>query len=359
MSATVRHLTVHDRFAAMDDDGEEHEDNSPSGVNSDPCPCLPDEFWNARPQHQHIRAAAHAKGTAADAVLGAFLARLSFLTNHNWLLDDVIRYSNPNIIVGLVGMSGAGKGTSMEIASRLLPYSRLTHPKHQIVNAGSGEGIPRSFYEVVAAKDDTGAEVKGKTAVELHYDNVLIDVAEGDVLVAIGKRQGSTIWSVLKTGYSAEGLGFTNSAQERRFPVNRLSYRLAVCIAIQPTIAAGLLEDKDGGTPQRITWHSMTDPSIPDIDHLPEFPGQIKWSQPDWQKAPEKRFIDGYNRSIITIDPQIRREILSQHLAKNRGTLHVDPMHSQRPVLLYKLGALLALLDGRTHVEREDWDLAT
>lgn len=349
------------RGSAWDDDDQADDtvdEQEPTGTIPEACPCLPDEFWSARPQLQHIRQAAHSKGTAADGVLGATLARISFLTNHNFVLDDIIRYSNTNIIVGLVGRSGAGKGTSMELASRLVPYSRLSFPRHQVVTAGSGEGIPRAFYEVRPATDDTGAEIKGKTTVERYYDSVLIDVAEGDVLVSIGKRQGSTLWSVLKSAFSGEDLGFNNADKERRFPVNRLSYRLAVCIAIQPTIAAGLLEDREGGTPQRITWHSLTDPHIPDIDHLPDFPGQLEWKQPDWQKAPERRVIDGYNRSVITIDPQIRRNILSEHLAKNRGTLVVDEMKSQRSVMLYKIGALLAILDGRYHVTQEDWELA-
>jgi len=353
---------------AVDDHADELDDNNApdeeqaseeqAEQTDDLCPHLPDEFWSARPAFQHIRQAAWSKGIAADGLFGAILARAAYKADWQVVLPDIIgSYQSLNLLVGLVGGSGDGKGSSLNVAERLMPGIPVSDPKAVEVTAGSGEGIPRSFYEQVPVEDENGNPTKQREWKQIRR-HVYLRIDEGEVTQAISQRRGSTFWVVMRSVYSGEGLGFNNADADRRFPVERLGYRMSAAIAIQPTIAAGLLEDKDGGTPQRFLWFGLTDANMTiNPDDLPDFPGQIAWQPPRYDSNGTE-LVCGYNLGVINVAPEIRKEILGAKLLHTAGRKRRKEMDSHRNLTKLKVAALLGMLDRRLNVTLEDWALA-
>jgi hypothetical protein len=322
------------------------------------CPCLPDEFWTARPEFERIRQAAWAKGIAADGLFGAILARTAYKADWQIVLPDIIgSYQSLNLLVGLVGGSGDGKGSSLNVAERLMPGIPVSDPKAVEVTAGSGEGIPRSFYEQVPVVDEDGKTTKQREWKQIRR-HVFLRIDEGEVTQAISQRRGSTFWVVMRSVYSGEGLGFNNADADRRFPVERLGYRMSAAIAIQPTIAAGLLEDKDGGTPQRFLWFGLFDANMPtNPADLPDFPGQVEWRPPRYDTNGTE-LVCGYNLGIIDVAPEIRSEILTAKLLHTAGVQRRNELDSHRNLTRLKVAALLGMMNQRLSVTPQDWELA-
>jgi len=95
---------------------------------------------------------------------------------------------------------------------------------------------------------------------------------------------------------------------------------------------------------------SAVDPTIPDehVDH----PGPITVALAD------DTFVNTARKGGITFpEPTISR-LRRDHLAKVRGEVVVEERDGQAPLMRCKMAALLALLDGRTAVNDEDWRLA-
>ena len=88
------------------------------------------------------------------------------------------------------------------------------------------------------------------------------NVSELDGLLALGKRPGSTILPILRLAYNGGTLGFTNADQQRTIQIDAHTYRLALSVGVQPLRAAPLLDDADGGLPQRFLWMPCHDPGI-------------------------------------------------------------------------------------------------
>ena len=83
-------------------------------------PILPEEFWQARPAHDHIRRAAHSRLASADLVLHAVLAKIAGMRSHELYLDSGRGKSSLNYFVAAVAPSGIGKTTSAAVVDDLL-----------------------------------------------------------------------------------------------------------------------------------------------------------------------------------------------------------------------------------------------
>jgi hypothetical protein len=181
---------------------------------------------------------------------------------------------------------------------------------------------------------------------ELHRlrDSVLFDVPEVDTLTALGNRQGATLMPILRSAWSGEQLGFSYADPSKQLDVPARSYRCALMLGVQPTKAGPLLEDADGGTPQRFLWVPVTDPDMP--RERTTAPEPIVWDRrfptvPRYEMAVCKEAVDAIDEA---------------HWLRSRG--EGDPLDGHKLYCRLKVAAALALLDKRLEVTADDWRLS-
>lgn len=334
---------------------------------------LPEGFWSSRKVLAHIRTAAHARAIPADAVLYGVFTRVASLLPGDLRVDtNMLRPASLNLFTALVAGSGVGKSSSQGLAADLVPVpSSLEEADYQdSVPIGSGEGLAEGFMgkaqEAVGTNRD-GSEKTQLVRKQVRH-NALYYVDEGKTLTTLmTKREGSTLGQAIRTAWMGAVLGQMNGTEERTRVVR--DYAMGMVVGFQPSTALPLLDGVEEGTPQRFIYATADDPTIP--DEGPDDPGPL-WG-PDWldklfakdgsrdpfdtQKAPN--LLGGGAHKAVTLVVPIRKRLRAEHLERQRGKVETDPYDSHRPLMLIKLSALLALLDGRTDVTEEDWSLAT
>lgn len=221
------------------------------------------DFWDARPNLTRIRDFAHSRMAPAWGVFGCALAKAVANVPPSVVLPAIVgSEASLNLFVGIVGKSGQGKGVSDAVSDELVDYV-------DTVNVGSGEGIPHMFA------------VREAGELKRTRFNALISVAEIDTLAGINDRKGSTLLPELRKAWMGETLGFHYADPKKRLQLDRHSYRMCLIAGIQPERASVLLNDVDGGTPQRFVWLPGTDPSIPPEPHrVPK--GLLKLAPMPW-----------------------------------------------------------------------------
>ena len=320
---------------------------------------LPAEFWQARPSLGQIRDAARARLIAPDALAGAVLARVAQYADYRIVLPAIIgRQGSLNLIVGVAGPSGAGKG-SVADESRFLLGEPETAADFRVgeAPAGSGEGMVRAFFEVERDPDD-----KRRTVLTRSRESVLYRIDEGEILRHLGARQGQTTLQVLRQMFSGEALGGSYVDESRRSYLPPHTYRAGVLMGIQDVLAGFLLADAAGGTPQRILWLAAVDPGASrDLAGLPDHPGKITWAPPSFTDPQVQRLArpgpDGLRRVEMEVDPAISDELQRDRLRMLTGA-DVEALDSHRGLVQLKTAGLLAIFDGRLDVNAEDWTLA-
>lgn len=297
----------------------------------------PDEdaaFWNSRDILLHLHTFARARRVSPWAVLGVALARIVTATPHQVCLPPIIGgKASLNLFVGIVGRSGDGKGAAEAVAADALATGYIT--TH---NVGSGEGIAHGYMR----------RAKGELEWLDDRHAVLFSVPEIDSLAAQGDRKGATLMPQLRSGWTGEQLGFGYADPTKRIIVPAHEYRLCLVAGIQPARAACLLDDADGGTPQRFIWLPAIDPEAPDV--APTEPEPWPWQAP---AVSELVGIGGIRLKVCTV---ARETIIGARLARVRGS--GDALDGHALLARLKIAAALALAEGRLEVLEEDWDLA-
>ncbi len=189
---------------------------------------------------------------------------------------------------------------------------------------------------------------RGKNGVEQHEHAVLAEISEIDTLAALNARQGSTLQSTLRQAYMGEQFGFGYADPVKRLVVAAHAYRLGMIVGVQPKRAGGLLDDVDGGTPQRFLWLPSEDPDLPDV--APTAPAPQMWVVPEWPA------MTGDGRRRLPVCETARVAVDVARLARLRG--RQDALDGHALLTRLKVGAALALLDGRAEVGEQDWELA-
>ena len=317
---------------------------------------LPDQFWSSRPILQHLSQAADNALVPRDALLGATLGIVGAHTDWRYVLPpfgDRGRIGALNVHIGLVGQSGAGKGSAIDLGHDLLRPPHQEGHRVRRVPAGSGEGMVKAFFELQKDDDDKRRYVLKKAA-----DSVFIEVQEGEFLKNLAQRQGQTTLQVMRSAWSGEHLGGTYSNEDKNAHLSAHMYRWTMICAVQPSLAGPLLDDEAGGTAQRQLWFSLHNPNITgtSID-----PGPLNWKPIRWVgQQPGKKYIDlgdgEYNRTVLTIDIAIHTELRNARIAAIKNSTNTAPGH--RNLAKLKTAALLAILEGRTHIRIDDWHLA-
>jgi hypothetical protein len=297
------------------------------------------DFWEARSELTHLQDFARSRRTAPWAVLGSALVHVVGRVEPSVVLPaGVGSYGSLNLFLGLVGPSGGGKGAAEAAANDALIHTKdLTS-----VNAGSGEGIAHMY--VRRERDRPGQPGQ----LVQHTTRVLFRAAEVDTLAALKGRQGSTLWPLLRDAWSGGHLGFAYADPSKRLDLRAQSYRMCLIVGIQPGRAAVLLDDADGGTPQRFLWLPVRDHNIPDVKPK-TIPGR-PWTPPRFDLDP----LIGFH--VLDVCRTAVRAVDEAAVAQHRGLL--DPLDTHAPFARLKTAAALGLLAGRVDVNEEDWQLA-
>jgi hypothetical protein len=296
-------------------------------------------FWKTRPSLEYLRDFARARRVSPWAMLGVTLARVVCATKPFVQLPAIIgSWASLNMLIGLVGPSGGGKDTATKAARDALDvgHAFLTAP------LGSGEGLSHMFMK------------ETKSGPEQYNDAALVTVGEIDTMTALKNRQASTVMAQIRQAAMGEQLGFFYVDTAKRMMVPEHSYRLCLIAGIQPLRAASLLDDADGGTPQRFVWLPVTDPDAPDI--APPLPTPMVWESPPWNQIMGESS-GGRDRVVLDVCNTARDTIIAAHLARTRGQ-DGEALNGHALLTRLKVSASLALLQGRAVVTDEDWDLA-
>lgn len=309
---------------------------------------LDDTFWSARDYLAQIHTAALSRMVAPAAVLGCVLARVAAWTPPSTCLPPTIG-SNATLgtYVALYARSGGGKSTSTACAAELLPVvpPGCVGP----LPLGSGEGLIDAYFELVEDVDGGGKKTKVKRQTR-HGALFMLD--EGQVLAEVGNRRGSTVLPILRSAWSGSDAGQANASIETRRILRAGSYSIGLVSLWQADAAARLIEDADGGTPQRFVWFDVTSNEIDAADDH-EWPGPIDWQPPAGIVA------SGHHRpNPLDIHPDIRAEVRQHHAAVTRGEKDINPLDTHRNLAKMKIAAILGMLDGRYGIELGDWELA-
>lgn len=315
---------------------------TPAGpdVESSPAPAVVGDFWTRRRVLTHIRDFARARRVAPWAVLGGVLARVVCCCDPNVQLPPTIgSYASINLFIGLVGPSGAGKDASNKVAKDCIDLG--TAADFPTVPLGSGEGLSHMFMKY------------GDNGLEQHNTAALVTVGEIDTLTALVKRQASTVGSQLRQAAMGEQLGFFYVDTAKRMLVPEHRYRLCLVAGVQPKRAGALFSEADGGTPQRFTWMPATDPDAP--DKAPPCPPPMVWEAPKWHEAGSE-WVGDQCRNVVQVCDTAIDTIVQAHLDRTRGK--GDALDGHALLTRLKVATALAILEGRTGVNDEDWDLS-
>jgi hypothetical protein len=343
---------------------------------------LPPEFWEVRPVLKHIRDAAHSRIVSADVAFYTVLARLAAMWPHKVRLDTGVKSAaSANLFVAICGPSGIGKTSGISVAQKLLeppPWMAGEH-RHKFADdmpLGTGEGIAEAFMgsakrpalddkgEPLLMRDGQTPKLESVRTQVLH--NLLVHADEGEAMAKLVERSGSTIGETLRRAWVGETIGQSNGRAETTRIIHGGRYSLGLVVGFQEETAQPLLADEAAGTPQRFLWCWVVDPSMTGDDT--GSPGPLT---DVWPAAPEPPQVPGTPWLIdpagandvdlrpVIFPPEVKAELRAELLARQRGELTLPRQDAHRPLMLVKLAALLAQLDGgRRRVDLEDWRLA-
>ena len=261
------------------DSPQGHDPEDDEGDGPDLPPVLPDAFWEARPELAVIRQAAQHRLISPDALLGACLARTILLTDYRFTIPPYVgRRSSLNIFVGIVGVSGAGKGSAFDEARRLLPAAMADDYRVGEITAGSGEGMIGAFYQERSVPNETG---KGHhTEYVQAQEGILVRIDEGRILKELAARSGQVTIPMLLSAYFGETLGNTYRSRAERPEGPQLPLGGGDGYPARDGRYLFSIEEIASGLPQRFVWFSTWDPDAPRPEDSPPEPGRLAWKPP-------------------------------------------------------------------------------
>lgn len=289
---------------------------------------IEDGFWTSRKSLENIYISALSKMCAPWSVLACCAARALYTVRPNIVLPDLIGGSGSlNWFGAITATSGGGKGAASATA-KLLVNNQVRQR-----NTGSGEGIIKAYV-----RPRNGDEPAGL------YESMMFMVDEIDSLTAQTKRSGATTMSVLRSAFSGETLGFSY-VNTNTPTIESHTYRMTMIVSVQPTRAADLLADVGGGTPQRFMWFPGTDKRI-SMELSGGFVEPLTLPRPgEWQYP-----------MTVQIPTPARDLILRERVKSMRGNPNALDGHAL--FVREKFAFALAILDSRTSVSQEDWELS-
>jgi hypothetical protein len=265
-----------DQSDPQDDQGQpESESETTDTGNSTEPDDWEENFWNSRPVLAHIRQFAYARMAPPWAVLGVSIIRTLDCVPPEVFLPAIVggRRGSLNLFAALVAPSGGGKGAAEGAAEDAL---HLSDQEIYTVPLGSGEGIAHQY----------AYREKGNPDIVWIRNHVTFSTSEIDAIAALTNRSGSRLSSQLRAAYMGERLGFSYADAFKRIILPPHSYRFGLVVGVQPERAGFLLDQSDGGFPQRFIWSPAIDPAItanPPPDPGPMWIGGTRGSWRPWK----------------------------------------------------------------------------
>lgn len=290
------------------------------------------DFWESRASLKTVYTAALSGMCSPWAVLACCAARALALVDPHIKLPAIIgsRGGSLNWFAMLAAESGGGKSTAMEIAEGLIPHQVKT------LNLGSGEGLIEAFGD----RNDDGT-VKDPAA---GHRSILFSVDEIDSYSAVAGRSGSTVMPILRSAFTGGSLGFAYRKGNRLPVLPAHSYRMTLVCAAQPGRTRAMFADADGGTPQRFMWFPATDPRIAAV--RPTFNGALHLPRlTDWQYP-----------ATLRVPSECEGLIVTTRASQARG--ETAALNSHALFAREKFAYALAILDGRSAMDSQDWRLS-
>ena len=288
-------------------------------------------FWQSRDSLTQVLNAAHARMSSPWAVLGHCAARALTWARPKTVLPPLIGGPGSlNSFFVVTAASGGGKSAAAGVARDLIDqyFEQRT--------LGSGEGFLDAFTR---PKDDETGEPAG------YYEAILFQADESDTISALSARSGSTLLATLRTAWVADTIGFGYRGRTRE-KLDAHTYRACLVVSMQNARAGWLIDDAGGGTPQRFMWFPATDPRVSRTNWtgnpLPRL------NLPHWQQFQYPK--------ILTVPDAARDAVHEAHERRQRG--EGDALDGHALFCRLKFAYALTVLDGRTDMTDEDWELS-
>ncbi len=364
--------SVEDALAAI---GKEYTPPAPRAANGNgkhdapvvfgPACRWPDDVWGVQTagplgdRLRTIKRAARSRQRSATAVGGVVLARVAAAIPHTIRLDNIVGSDQPLCTFGfVVGGPGTGKGDAAAIGSELLrPGSTplLVDGINDHLPPGSGQGLIDVMFDMVDETNAAGKTVKVKRQVR---NNAFFQLDEGEAMTSLAGQSSSIVLETIRTIWSGHTVGQYNVEIERRRVLPGGTYTYGIIGGIQPTKAGVILDDDEGGTPQRFLWFPSVDPELPDDDEA--WPGTLDWDTPSPSTLDKIGVVGpgGYVCHYLTQAPEIAAEIKAHDRAVQRGTKALGLLDAHAMNMRRRIAGLLTILDDRTHTEQLHWELA-
>jgi len=321
------------------------------GERRKPLPATPttdeDQFWSSRPVLAAMREFARSRRVAPWAVFGSVLGATVCQVGPQLVLPPLIGgQASLNLLIALVAESGGGKDAAYAAGCEFLFLGDDPVFTTHVIN--TAEGMDASYTN--ATKDGP---------VQFN-DTSLFITSEIDTIEAEVRRNGSKLRARLRMFYMGEATGGKTGKRENWRAVGRHQYRGALIASVQPSRSGVLLDDADGGTPQRVLWLPTTDPGMPDQRPDPPLPhesGAVPGELQPQGSTGNIEIVGQHDRIEIEVCQTATDETdraWTEQLRSGKSGLN-----SHANLTRLKVAAALALLDGwRTKVTDDDWELA-
>jgi len=303
---------------------------------------LPAGFYEFSDSLRLIHDEALYRMVAPDALLLSLLARVSASIPPSWVLPAFVGNNTPaSLCVAIVGRSGTGKSAANNAARDLL---NISHREYRFdFSLGTGQGMIEAYLRPTR-KGEEGYEegLKIQRFLGCHFE-----VDEGSSMVALASKKEDITLDTIRSLWSGSPVGQTNASTStsRYLPANSAAFGLQV--GFQTEVAAQFVTVGAGlGTPQRFLWASAVYPE--QTDFPPEAKGQLHV-----EILPHTN-----TRQLFTFDDSIALEVRRRRAAVQRGEIEIDPLEAHDFLKRMKVGANMARLEGKIHVDRQLWELA-
>lgn len=339
-----------DRLGGVGDGENESGGGGKEGGSRRKLPLIPDKVWEQRGWLKAIRDRSRGTSDSPDGVLGAALGIYAASVPHNVKIATGIRRPiGFSLLVGLVSKSGRGKSSAWGMAcDEFAPVDAAP-----IYPVPTGEGITEKLMGWEITTDPmTGNDVKVKKQVR---HNAIFHIDEGAALNAGMLRDGASVGAVMRAMFSDQQLGNANADSDRERNIPRGQYTISLIVGYQPSTAMRIVRDTSTGMAQRFLWFSArrqptTEPGIPEV---PSF------VLPRVTTLPTATLPGGKTQHLVHVEPAVAA--LIQRESDERDAADEDDAEddydSQKPVVVAKLAGLACLIEGRSVITMDDWQL--
>jgi len=225
-------------------------------------------LWDKTPRLAHVKQAADKLGRNPYAMLATVLARVLAEAPAGIYLPGaedggIGKRAALNLGVALVGSSGQGKTSIVEMSMALLARDQIDH------SPSTGQGLIQHYM--------TWNEEEKKNVL-VNDPRAIFVTDEVETLGALATDTGSTLLGEIRTMLTGGSTGSSNATKERQRTLRAGTYNFQFVIGVQPSKAGVLLDGRDVGTPQRFIWAQVTDPKNPTHPRdRPAWPGPLGW----------------------------------------------------------------------------------